>query len=359
MAVDLFPQSPMFSNLGVSLLTLYEIAVGDDWNAIMHKLGEQYGVGGRVFITISYFLISLVTVNLFIWVMLASFEQEFVNKALGQSSLSRYRKKWNKTWRIWNRMLRKNMMKNLPGARGHKNKQTRDKINELIGDMVDINYMAPEMVPLLLSSLKPPLGIINFNEGSFTRREVLRVIHLARIPITKSGMVNYNALLFALSDFRYTVNNHEEIPDNLKHIALQLHLGKVGRKRYKQICEEGNPDYFLSHYMAARVIQQRFTRKYLKREEYAIRDALDIWTSMSNIKFNSLPSATFEDETKQMTKKDSVTSLFGDNEPGFYETQERSTILPVDNSDEDSSDSADSPYGAVTSAHDEMKISLV
>mmetsp|Transcript_11964 Transcript_11964/g.13913 ORF Transcript_11964/g.13913 Transcript_11964/m.13913 type:complete len:226 (-) Transcript_11964:235-912(-) len=207
----------------------------------------------------------------------------------------------------------------------------------MVKRMVNINYIAPEMVPLLLEMLKPPLGITNFKKGRFTRAELLRIIHLVQIPITQSGMVNYNALLFALSDFRYAVNTHEHIPDDLKHLSLQLTLNKNSRKKYKLLCNEANPEYYLSHYMAARVIQKRFITKYLKREEYTLRDVVSTWSSLTKVEVRDLyddtvihPSGCEENRSRSGSESSSNSSIDYDTDEDFFDSRYLSTLNSQD-----------------------------
>lgn len=56
---------------------------------------------------------------------------------------------------------------------GENNVYSEQKINDYVSNMVDSmvdrNYISPEMIPALLKKLKPPLGIIDFKIGAFSR----------------------------------------------------------------------------------------------------------------------------------------------------------------------------------------------
>ena len=239
---------------------------------------EVREIATKVFFVSFLLIVTFTTINLLIAVMLNQFEQEFVRKSLDQRSLGNFRRQWYKVFVQYRSSLCASIVDNL-----HMNVRPAE-LDEVSADLltaeeralhrlnssqqehlavkitkslVKCDYLPPEYIPRLLRRLKPPLGLVNFSKGDFTTGEVLRLIHMSNLPLTQSNMVNYNALLFALSEFRYRVNSlTEELPLDVKTIALKLHLNEENREKFEKLIEQENKRYQLSHYLAAKIIQR-------------------------------------------------------------------------------------------------------
>lgn len=160
----------------------------------------------------------------------------------------------------------------------------RKKLQKKLGSEVWLksakgSYMSAAVFPEFLMKLKPPLGLVDFTAGVYTQRDLLKLVHLARIPITRGNLMNFNSVLFALSEFRYRMNTGEEIPANLREVALRLHLSGSNREKFETMLAEANPRYRLSHYMAAEVIQTFFRdyRKQMPQEAKVMRNVMGIF----------------------------------------------------------------------------------
>ena len=239
---------------------------------------EAADIATKVFFVSFILVVTFTTINLLIAVMLNQFEQEFVRKSLDQRSLGSFRRQWYKVYMQYRNNLCVSIVHNLEvnvrpveldevGSEVLTSEERMfNRLNssqqqhlavKITKSLVKPNYLPPEYIPQLLRKLKPPLGLVNFSKGDYTASEVLRLIHIANLPLTQSNMVNYNALLFALSDFRYRMNSLcEELPLDVKTIALKLHLNEENREKFEQLIQQENSRYRLSHYLAAKMIQR-------------------------------------------------------------------------------------------------------
>ena len=327
-----------FSDSGRALKTLYILAIGDDWNLVMRQMEAE--LPGLELIVRGYcvavvFLITLTVVNLLIVVMLQVFEQEFLRKALSQHSLDDYRREWYKAF--WNfregleQRLHRGSVQDLSFAdTGRSSGLFRD----LTMRITNTSYLPPESFPLLLAKLKPPLGIVDFSQGDFSVVETLQLIHLAQIPLTKSNMVNYNSALFALSDFRYKVNTGEEISDELKLVGLKLYFQRnrfksslCGRcfssevpEHFEKMFQESNSKYYLSHYLAAKMIQTAYRLWKLNpsREANIMRNTILNFGWNERQKRKSVRFSFFESTSKpdEATQENALSSSDTDSETG-------------------------------------------
>lgn len=168
-------------------------------------------------------------------------------------------------------------------------------------------------------------------------------------------MVDYNMLLFSLSDFRYRMNNHEELSDDIRLIALQLHLSKTMRKRYKRIYEEIHEKYKLSHTLAARSIQLYFrlhrSHKSGNRQDNMVRSTINTWTSLrpkpsprldwDSNQIDNLSTDSSFDEDQDPNDNDSDTDDHTDDERNeFFDSRYRSHSMSLDVSKQDTLDMA-------------------
>lgn len=181
--------------------------------------------------------------------------------------------------------------------------------------MAKNDYLPPELILPLLYKLKPPLGLVDFKKGDYTNSEVLALIHLSKIPLTRSNLVNYNSVLFYLSEFRYRMNTLEkDLPIDWKNIALKLHLDGENRKKFENMLNEQNDNYQLSHYLAARVIQRYYFAHHARKTSNN--------NSIGNIDFEQQRS----NSDISLTSYASIESISADDED-FKDSFDRSFIL--------------------------------
>ena len=334
----LFSKSEFFETSAAAFSTLYILAIGDDWNLVMRKVEAdlpELNLIVRGYCVAVVFLVTLTVVNLLIVVMLQVFEQEFLRKALSQGSLDEYRREWYKAF--WNfregleQRLHRGSVQSVSFAEiGRSSGLFRDLTNRI----TNTSYLPPESFPSLLAKLKPPLGIVDFSQGDFTVVETLQLIHLAKIPLTKSNMVNYNSALFALSDFRYKVNTGEEISDELKLVGLKLYFQRnrfkhslLGRcfqseapAHFESMFQESNNNYYLSHYLAAKMIQTAYRLWKLNptREANIMRNTILNFGWNERKKRKSVRFSLFESSSSKpdSTVDDVVTLSDTDSETG-------------------------------------------
>ena len=98
------------------------------------------------------------------------------------------------------------------------------------------------------------------------------------------------------------MNTGEEIPRNLKEVALRLHLTGSWREKFEAMLAESNQAYDLSHYMAATIIQAffRLTRKHVSQEAKVVHNIMGVFgwgetRSVLNIRNREVSSSDDDD----------------------------------------------------------------
>ena len=71
---EALPPRPNFDNLGMSIATVFAVAIGDDWNYFMALAYRAEGFIALVFYPIVFVFMNLVLLNLFLAILLQNFE---------------------------------------------------------------------------------------------------------------------------------------------------------------------------------------------------------------------------------------------------------------------------------------------
>lgn len=89
------PPRPNFNNFYMAITTILIIFIGEDWHTVMHSHYRVEGFSALVFFPVVYIILHLIMMNLFLAILLQSFEtaeQEKEESLSEEKALSRFKR---------------------------------------------------------------------------------------------------------------------------------------------------------------------------------------------------------------------------------------------------------------------------
>mmetsp|Transcript_16867 Transcript_16867/g.20811 ORF Transcript_16867/g.20811 Transcript_16867/m.20811 type:complete len:364 (+) Transcript_16867:484-1575(+) len=268
-----------FSTFGRSLMTLFRMATGEQWNVIMHDLETVSGHAVwycSIYTLIVYFLM----INLFVAVILSNFLYAFGNdtKQVDEDNINDYAK----TWSLLSHEFEDEVMQNLyqtlqvKGSAGadvtwedvHKHdpwlKRKEKMVRKMAKKLRNPKYLPFSYFPKLIERLKTPLGLGGLEVDSFTPGEIMKMVSSVKVPVTKTGFIQCEQTLSALIDHAL---GGDRIPDEIQRLLeyrLPEKMVKNEQKLKMESAGHGVADEFAARKLQS-VIRAYLSVLHLKR----------------------------------------------------------------------------------------------
>lgn len=219
-----------FSTFFRSLNTLGRMATGESWNGIMHEL--SLSSPNAYWFCILYTLVfQFLLLNLFVAVVLSSFILSFDKLKHDRKvakNIKQFSHAWTKCSRLWGRRMRRKLRQDAGLQRDvsfmfddrlsiqslhmykqgcfsfMKQRQILRKervVSKMVKKIKDDDYLPFTEFTNILRQIPPPLGIKGLGiENDLTEAQTMKLVAKVKIPVTKTGLINYQQTLFALVD---------------------------------------------------------------------------------------------------------------------------------------------------------------
>ena len=270
-----------FQNFGDSMLTLLRISTGESWNGISRELQSFSGVGAALYMVSFVIIVQFSVLNLFVAVILSNFEAELARNTIDQRSLSQFRTAWGQLTRACEREVlaklqlehlvhQKERGVNLADVTAEERRRSEKSLRRIVKKLVYPLYLPASYFPSLFRRLKPPLGVQDAKH--FTNAEMLRIIRIARIPVTRTGFIQYHSTLRALISLKFRINQRSddsEMPRELQELALDLNISADRRGFMKLLYTELAEEVMLDEVLAARKIREAIFRSARRSREHS------------------------------------------------------------------------------------------
>ncbi len=130
-------------------------------------------------------------------------------------------------------------------------------LKRIVRKLISPLYLPSSFFFSLFKRLSPPLGLQN--SKNFSNAEMLKVIRIAQIPVTRTGFIQYHSTLRALISLQFRVNStkdEQEMPPALQELALDLNVDRKRRNFIKRLLRDMHLDAYLAEVIAARKIRE-------------------------------------------------------------------------------------------------------